>query len=197
MHRFLTLSLLPAVSPAFAQSVATYAIVHSGDGANADGVMSFEVYGWAEQEAIGDRSGIHGVNLSLTLSGAIVEAGSIRSNHEVFGGTNIRLDDEGFDISFASNGFTGHNFSSGLALVTFDVRIVGANEIVLGTEQGELSLFGAAIGVPAPFAAPVAYDIVNHAVTTVSVPMPGTVAGVAGVSLFAWRRPRRVLRLPQ
>lgn len=176
---------------ASAQSVASYTMSASADPANFGDVVTFSVMGMADAGQVGDGSGINGVNLSVEIAGGLLDIGSVASNGETFGQTNVVADAEGFDISFSSNSFAGSNFSAGLVLFSFDVAANQLGTINISTSQGAISVFGAATGLPGAFQPSVNYDTVNFASAAVDVvPTPGAAAVLGLGGLAAMRRRR-------
>ncbi|MEM7754589.1 MAG: hypothetical protein AAF297_03020 [Planctomycetota bacterium] len=190
-------SLVLASSVATAQSVATYSMVADNTLFTLDDPILIEVYGQADAGQIGNGSGINGVNLRVDVFGmnngqSEVDPDSIFSNGEVFGATNVVVDDGGFDISFSANSFAGNNFSAGLALFSFEVRYLGGFRVgKIMTSQGNISNFAAATGLPGAFQPSVAYDQVNFAQFTTGIwPTPGPAAAFGLAMTYAVRRRR-------
>ncbi|MEM1183859.1 MAG: hypothetical protein AAGI53_02550 [Planctomycetota bacterium] len=176
---------------ASAQSVATYSMTATPNPANLGDTVLFEVMGSATAGQIGNASGIGGVNLSVDIAGGSVDLGSVTSNGEVFGGTNVVADAGGFDISFAANSFVGNNFTDGIVLFSFEVAADQVGTMTVSTSQGVVSVFGAAIGLPGAFQPSLNYDTVEFASASVSVvPTPGAAAvlGLGGLAIARRRR---------
>jgi len=173
-----------------AQSIAEYTFTQSAFSAGVGESVTITVFGQATAGQIGNASGINGVNLSIDITdGGVADLDSIVSNGQVFGATNVAADAEGFDISFAANSFAGNNFDA-IALFSFDVVVTEFRTILVTSDQGTLSSFNAATGLPGAFQPSVPYDVVNHGLAIINFPTPGAAAAFGLVGIVAARRRR-------
>ncbi|MEM1186509.1 MAG: hypothetical protein AAGI53_16085 [Planctomycetota bacterium] len=187
-----SLGVLAAISAgsASAQSVAEYTFAQSAFFAGVDESVTITVFGQATAGQIGNASGINGVNLSIDITnGAVADLDSIVSNSQVFGTTNVAADAGGFDISFSANSFAGNNFDA-VALFSFNVVVTEFQTIFVTSDQGTLSSFNTATGLPGAFQPSVPYDVVNHGLAIINIPTPGAAAAFGLVGIGAARRRR-------
>ena len=154
-------------------------------------VITFAVFGQADQNQIGNNSGIGALNLSIDIAGGTLDDGSIAPSSQAFGPVNIGTDAGGFDISMQSNSFAGDNFDAGVALFTFDVAAGLGPTLSVSVDQGTISGVNAAVGIPGPFGQSTDYDVVNFDTVSFNVvPTPGA-AAVLGLGALAATRRRR------